>query len=149
MNEEQLNEITSRFTGNIKEDLEIFQSILEQYKGSPDAVEVYNKGINALIKEMSKEQREGLFAHLREAGLGKYIQSEKPVKFDSVPDEDAVKLKKVIITGGKDVKHKPLNFKEAVSVGKPLVLSVPKELVEQLKQSRKEYMESHKEENEE
>lgn len=149
MNEEQLSEITSRFTGNIKEDMETFQSILDQYKDSPDAVEIYNKGINALIKEMSKEQREGLFAHLREAGLGKYIQSEKPVKLDSVPDEDAVKLKKVIITGGKDVKHKPLNFKEAVSVGKPLVLSVPKELVEQLKQSRKEYMESHKEENEE
>ena len=119
MNEEQLNEITSRFTGNIKEDLEIFQSILEQYKGSPDAVEVYNKGINALIKEMSKEQREGLFAHLREAGLGKYIQSEKPVKLDSVPDEDAVKLKKVIITGGKDVKHKPLKAEQKRVYGEP------------------------------
>ena len=149
MNEEQLSEITSRFTGNIKEDLEIFQSILDQYKDSPDAVEIYNKGINALINEMSKEQREGFFAHLREAGLGKYIKSEKPVKLVPVSDEEAIMLKKVIITGGGGVKYKPLDFKEAVSVGKPLVVSAPKEVVDQLRQNYKEHIESHKEENEE
>lgn len=149
MNEEQLSEITSRFTGNIKEDMETFQSILDQYKDSPDAVEIYNKGINALINEMSKEQREGFFAHLREAGLGKYIKSENPVKLVPVSDEEAIMLKKVIITGGGGVKYKPLDFKEAVSVGKPLVLSAPKEVVEQFRQNYKEYMESYKEENEE
>lgn len=148
MNEEQLNEITGRFTGNIKEDMESFQSILEQYKGSPDAVEIYNRGINVLIDELNDDQKEEFFDHLRKAGLGKYIKPEEPVKLGSVPDEDVIKLKKVIITG-KDVKHKPLNFKKAVSVGKPLVFSAPKELVDQLRQSRKEYMESHKEENEE
>ena len=149
MNEKQLNEITDRFTGNVKEDIKAFESLLEQYKDSPDADEISNLGINTLIEELNDEQREEFFDRLREAGLGKYIKPEKPVQFDSVPDEDIIKLKKVIITGGKNVKHKPFNFKEAVYVGKPLVLSVPKELIEQLKQSRKEYMESHKEENEE
>ena len=48
MNEKELNELVEQFTGNLEEDVEIYKSILEKYKDSPEYDEIIKKVSNAI-----------------------------------------------------------------------------------------------------
>lgn len=149
MNENELNEIISAFTGNLKDDIDTFFSIEKKYNCSPDANTIFNKCLRLLITEMNDDQKEWFFGQLKAVGLGKYIKPAEPIGLNSLSDSEAIMIKKMIIDGGKNAKHKPLHFDSAVLKGKPLVMSVPKNLVEQIKANRKTYLDSHKEDQDE
>ena len=48
MNEKELNQLVEQFTGNLEEDVEIYKSILEKYKDSPEYDEIIKKVSNAI-----------------------------------------------------------------------------------------------------
>lgn len=145
MTEKELNAITNEFTGNLKHDIDIFFSIQKKYKDSSNAGTIFNKCLHHLLSEMNDTQRAWFFDQLKSAGLGKYIKPAEPVNLNSLSDSEAVMIKKMLIDGGKNVKHKPLNFDSAVLKGKPLTISVPKELVDRIRENRAAYLESHEE----
>lgn len=94
MNENELNEIMSAFTGNLKDDIDTFFSIEKKYNCSPDANTIFNKCLRLLLTEMNDDQKEWFFEQLKTVGLGKYIKPAEPIGLNSLSDSEAIMIKK-------------------------------------------------------
>lgn len=145
INENQLNEILDGFTGDVKKDIDYFLSVREKYRNTPDDNIIFNKCLQVLVEEMNDEQKQQFFDGMKEMGLDKYIKPVKTVKLGTVSKEEAVKIKEIIINGGEGVEQRPFDFEVAKISGKQFTVSVPSELVEQLKKNRAIYLKSLKE----
>lgn len=51
MNESQLNEILSGFTGDVNKDIDYFLSVREKYRNTPDDDVIFNKSLQVLVEE--------------------------------------------------------------------------------------------------
>lgn len=86
MNEKELNELVEQFSGNLQEDVEVYKSILEKYKDSPEYDAIVKKISNAINADIyllesivkTSKKKTGTFD-----GIKKFCQSNKII-FDTV-----------------------------------------------------------------
>ena len=142
MTDLELEEILSGFAGNDQQNIDYFLSISEKYKEDPEANHIYNAALQTLYKCLSNEARQKFIDGLEENGLTHLLKTT-PVEIHRLDKEDIVEVKKFIIGNSAGVKQIKCDFDKAVLVGQPLVMSVPKEVVERLIQQRKEWLEKN------